>query len=94
MIGEPFQRVAHAAAVHSTGADATEGVPEIQRMQVARRPRSDPAKADQDAADTDDQTRTKTIDEVALERHQPGFAKDECGESHLDGSQGCVHAFR
>src|SRR5579862_5617264 len=85
VIGEPLQHVTGAATVYGARADPANRVPDIKSGSGLGVAGANPARAHEDAANADYQSRPQPIDQVSFERHQPSFGEDECCESDLDG---------
>ena len=87
-VGEPLERVAYAGAVHGAGADAADRRGDVEHGQRVGERVHYPADAAKQTANEDDGARPEFIDEVALDRHEPGFGKHENREGDLDGRTG------
>ncbi|MNM98068.1 hypothetical protein D3C81_1105890 [compost metagenome] len=83
-IGEPLQRVAHASAIHRARAQAADCRRDVQHGQRRRHRVKGPGNGAQQAATHHYRARAVLVDEVALDRYQPGLRHDEDGECHLD----------
>src|SRR5207249_8798788 len=84
MIGEPFQRTANGRAIDDTCAEAGYCIGEVQGRKRVGVPAADPTQAGQNATSHNQQPRSKLIDQIAFERDQPRFQKDEDRECYLD----------
>jgi hypothetical protein len=84
-VRKPLQRVANRAAIDHARANPADGGAEVeQRKRVGDRI-DDPGDRDQGAADADHDPRAVFVDEIALDRYQPGLGEDEDREGDLDG---------
>lgn len=77
MVGEPFQRVANGATVDDASANPAHSVPEIEAVDGFSAARADPAQGNHNRAHTQHESGADSIDEVSLERDEPGFEQDE-----------------
>src|SRR5262249_32865120 len=78
-------RVADAGAVDRAGADAADRRRDVEDGQRIGDGVHRPRDGDEDAADERDEARPESIDEIALDRYEPGLAQDEDGECDLNG---------
>ena len=92
VVGKPLQHVTGAAAINGAGANSTDGVPDVESGCRVGITGTDPARAHQQAADSDDQPRPEAINQVAFEGNQPGLTEDECGKCDLHRGQSRVQA--
>lgn len=82
-IREPFQGVADRRAIHGAGADAADRLRQIEHRQ-ARRPRvQHPGAANEQTGDEDDKPRTDFVDDITVDRNEPGLGDDENRKRYL-----------
>jgi hypothetical protein len=84
-IGKPFERMTDAGAVDGPRARAGKGCGGIEHGERAGDGIECPRAGDENAAKGDHDARAETIDEPALDRHQPSLGGDEDAEGDLDG---------
>jgi hypothetical protein len=92
-IREPLERVADAGAVHRARAHAANGCREIQHRQRRGIGVHHPRDRAQEAAYDDHRTRSVLVDEIAFNRHEPGFGHHENRERDLNGRASPVVLF-
>ena len=82
--GNHFSALPTEAAVDDAGADAADRRADIEQEQRVGDRVDHPGDRDQHAAAADHDLRAELVDQVTLDRHQPGFGQHEDGEGHLD----------
>ncbi len=68
MVGEPLQNVACAPAVDRARANSTHRIPDVESGRRVGVAATDPASANQNTADSDDESRLKAVDPGSLRR--------------------------
>jgi len=87
VVGKPLQRIADSGAVNRPRPDPADDLGEVQHGKCACEGVKDPSKPGQEAASKHDDSRPKTIDEIAFSRDQPSLKQHEKREGDLDRSQ-------
>lgn len=87
MVREPLEHVTDASAIHGARADAADGIPDDDAGNRTGVSGPDPARPDEDAADSNQHPRSKTVDQVSFKRYQPGFGENKGSKGHLHGGQ-------
>ncbi|MNL10547.1 hypothetical protein D3C87_1313490 [compost metagenome] len=84
-VGKPLERIAHAGAIYRASPYAADGRSEVQHRQRRRHRVQRPRNRAEQAAAHHHRARAVLVDQIALDRHQPGLGDHENGERHLDG---------
>ena len=83
-VGKPLERVADRAAVNHARANTADRRAEIKQRKRVRDRVNHPRDRNQHARAADHRARAELVDQIAFDRHQPGFCEHEDREGDLN----------